>query len=566
MLKPKQEDKKLEAEDLIKQQLRRLKKYYYSNTNTVPPTELLSTYLQEIEKGGEKQRGLIQKLKAQLKNNEFKEYLGFGTLLGCCTKKTPCPELTDDQLHTIILTRLALKDKEGKLLNTTGECPSCGVKLTMFKKAKIQRLSTWNLVNFNLTHCKSLMNNDISNFTILCNGCVALCELCYYDKGIFQKYIDILFNRKSLTSQANYYFQVSGIPDDGKKAKIKMPTFKKCPGLKKDRQWLLQSGLCVYKLTNQLFQELKSDESRNNFLNMQHRENILDASLSKILVKEDIVEDKSKKEPSPISKMELYRNRPNYVVFGIPIDPKQRTNKFNLLGVVINDSMELDKKPEKVEKKKVDDSDEDVDEDEDVPINDTYLFTNQVLKKLSMKFPYEDFLRWGLDQFRIIIPKFTFENEEKPKGWSQDEQKILQQFKTLNNETTALNLKLKTLREETKAKNKDKTKLLNNLRSKLIDLVDKNNKSDAVLKQLQLVPEVKTRSVSRFKISKEYIGKNLPDLLLESGVIKTRTKDIDEACIAIASSLFDSIPSRKQTTFSLKIYDEKEEKKSKTKK
>lgn len=625
-------NQRVKQEEIIKlkKETRNLQPYYEVNRALS-----LTPYLTDLQNGGLQARRLFSKLASDLKLEAFQKHLGLERLKSCGCGKNPCSMLTPDDLQKLIERDCRSKDKD-----SIGECPSCGIELTMWEETKSsgrgrtnivgQAISCWTIGTFTTGLCKTPLR--IEDYRIICNGCNNLLELCYHDRTTFNRYRNHIFhnNDNHLDSHAIYFPKIEDVDEKGRFIKLKIA------GIQKDKvtQWLKQEGFCCYRLPNNLAKEYQTDEGRRQFIKKYHREN-LECLEGKHLPSNDpsIEEKKARRGKSTIvtasaaviaarkrkltatskSKVQvlesdLYKNQGNYVIFKVPIDPRSRlSNHLSSLAVsrrldevnceqdYLNGYSNKKKKStvtttststststltsnvkNKRQKLTNDDDDGEIDDLTDdakellkdkesttAADNKEVLYTNKVLNFLSRRFPYEEFLRWGLDRFRMVTPKFWNKpsSSDESNQINEDERKILSDIaqtakKIMDNEVKIAELKLADSIDK-----KHKEELTSQLKSKLVNIFDSSDEADSKhLSKCGLVACMKEVKVNGggTRMTKEAAVLRLPELLTRYGLANNVSIDeLKKRSAAIVDQLYTTGPTIKEKKLCLEIIEEK---------
>jgi hypothetical protein len=536
-----------------------MRKYYPKAT----PENQLSRYFDLLESKDEHvSRSLLIKLANQYRAEQFKIDMGLKRNVKCqnCTSKDPCDILSYDDIHSLLISSCNVK-------SNCGMCKSCGIELTMWDESRDKQLiSSWNICTFDINSCKT--KEGLGQLRIFCRGCCAFAELCYYDFSIMNYYRRIVFHMTGNESPGYYFPKVESI--DEKDRSVVMAPNKKCFGTKVQimKHWPRQEGFVVYELPQDLEAQILKDTERKDLINSldfandetnfskYYGDGDLDIKLptkvvrinpnAPVAAKKRKLPDEKKKKSKVTDAAELFRNQSKYVVFKIPIDPRKSMKKKSLSALAVTP---MDRK------------------DEMKPGNS--LFTTRLLAALEERFDYEEFIRWGLDYFRVVTPHFipkkvSEQDDMHVKKFNESDQKALQEIKGISIRSKARDKQVKALKSEIKQYDVQKNNLVSTMRSKIISLIESNDSMEVLTNQ-NLVATMAERKADRVNLKKEYVASRLPFLLMKYGLVsEDEKKEADDKCAQIAEDLFDSAKiTSKKTTFSLKYVDPEEEQKKK---
>lgn len=533
------------------------------------------------------QQALVAKIVNQLRNPQFKMDMGM-----VASKKCPCFKKDEDQKCKTIdqndivnLIRKYCLPEEKEREWTTGLCQSCGIELTMWdERRQVQRISSFNICAFDVNTC--INKETIPNLRIYCRGCSVFAELCYYDWSTMNYYRGMVFHMKGDQSPG-YYFPnidvidekhrsvaISANRDIGDRAAI-------------SRQWRAQEGFVTYSLPKRLELELLKDGDRKVKIKAANNPNIDaytsayyeegDPDIKKIKsvlpTKEFGVDGGLVQGRAPAKKRKLGESKmakaraeakakaiaeasvatklcsmdDKFVVFKIPIDPRKSMKKRSLSALTLTTM------------------------DRNQPLEEgNCLLTTRLLAGLEERFDYEEFLRWGLDCFRVVTPLFlpqkaTMHCELK---WTEEDKKKIEEISKISASVKKKADDIKKLNAEIKNFENSKNEYVKDLRSKIISLVDSNEDLELLSKH-NLVPTMSERKQARTNLKPDLVLNQLPHLLSAHGLLVDGIdpSTLSEKCKMITDNLFDSAKAPpKKSTFSLKYFNKVEEKEKKEEK
>lgn len=638
----KERENKEEVKDKkeVIQMHKKLKTYY------PPPSDDLSLKLllqlrNDDESTPTERNTFRNRIAENLKNDEFKNYLNLNFLAKCaitnCKKKTPCKLIDADFINQYLISpicdscgiEMTMWDQNKQIQNIScwnicawnSDC--CKTKVIGDLELK-KKISTNTIdkddstdTNINSFDTKIQLAKVKKMYGFYCNGCTTLAEFCYFDRGVMNHYRFQLFYRsmEECKSKGYYYPRINNIfnVDSGPKYfdVAEMRTF---GGGRTNlsKQWEKQKGFVTYKLPQGLAIEHQKDDDRYNFIQKFNAKNeewyngkYIDPSDPDIKEKTSTTTKKKpatittsggkkKKIATPAKKKlkvdsnnknnskesildptEYYdhRNNRDYVNFKIPIDPRKSLKKkkhLSTLSLTVADRNMGDL----------------LISDSEIEMKDNYLFTTKLLLQMESRFEFEDFLRWGLDTFRIVTPNFEpirSNQSESTHKMNDEDLKSLADIKSLYETTKEMEKKISSTREDISMTNKTREKIVESIRTKIIGSWE-SPESQRILENYNLVAKMNERKVSKVKMSKEFIISKLSSLLMkyttvcssldkngddedhdeddhdqdnedQDDKIEKNKKLFEKECIDVVNRLFQLAPVTKLTSFSLKYID-----------
>jgi hypothetical protein len=580
------------------------KKYYPKDR----PENYLSHYLELAKSNENNQRQLLIGTIAQnLKNSQFLQDMGIIPNKLChCHKngaENKCRSIDQNDVVSLIKKYAYTEEKDREWEN--GICKSCGIAMTMWNPAaKTQRISCFQICAFDVNTC--LNKQSIPQLRIYCRGCCVIAESCHFDYNSMNYYRQILF-RMTGDQSPGYYFPTIDIIDE-KQRSVAIPANKNVGDrVTISRIWRAQEGFVTYSLPRNLEIELLKDDERKgkilkyNFSNVETNNSEyygsndpdikriksvitagatvapwppaletlndgLSSSSSSISdaggqgsggtptvapVRKKRVESKVGKARSEakarlleeaMAPIKLYSTDDKFISFKIPIDPRKSVKKTSLSAMTLT---ALDRNL--------------------VAEGSNCLFSTQLMSTLEGRFDYEEFLRWGLDCFRQVTPIFLPQksNHYSEDKWNDEDKKKIEDIGRISIAIKKKAEEIKKLKGDIKDFEVEKKEQIKGMRSKIISLVD-SNESLELLSKHNLVAAMKERKPTKVNLKPDFVLNYLPHLLTAHKLVSPDISSdlISQKCKQITDALFDTMkgPQKKKTTFTLKYFNEAEEK------
>lgn len=549
-------------------------KYYQSEESNT-----LQYYLNAYSVANSHDSILKTKIYSLMANENFKQGMGLARHPRCknCTKDDPCPLLGENNVYDLIIEQYYIGKKDSIIF---GKCNSCMVPLTMFdesKKISEQKISTWVITSG--TACKTIKFLD--KLRIFCRGCATLLELCYQDIKLFNHYRKVLFHGTGPASPGYYFPSLTSIDEKNRNVAIKSRM--SLGGAKNTiNLWKSQDGFPVYKVFDEsLKNELLKDTERRDIIAMNNDANpqtktsayygsdpdikyplrtckISTEPGSTITIEElesknkkrkplKATSSRAKKSSAKEIKIPQYTLELDYIVFKIPMDPRKSMNK-NLSAIHLST----------------------IDTDSKMGITNCVMTTN-LLNKLQKRFVYEDFLRWGLDCFRTITPRFEPKKTllDKDLELSEEDYKELKnmskRFETIKEKEKSISV----IKDDIKLIDRENKSIIDRLNSKLINMTETG--TDSKLKDFNLVAKISSRSTGSRMPKKLQVGlqNTLPGLITKYilGKEPDDQKAFSEKCQLIYQEFLDKYTVQEKTgIFTVTYVDPNVERKSKRRK
>ena len=575
----------------------------------------LSHYLDLAKNGVDKntRQTLLGTIAINLKNSRFLNDMGLVPNKNCSCHKLDvdhkCGLIGQNDVFDLIQKHTSSDEKGREWEN--GICKSCGIEMTMWNAAsEVQKISSFQICAFDVNTC--LTRATLPNLRIYCRACCAIAEACHYDHKMMNYHRQIMFHMTGDISPG-YYFPTIDIIDE-KQRSVAIPSNRMVGDRHVISQmWNAQNGFVTFRLPKELELKMGQDAERKDKIMKYNCRNVhantseyfgdndpdikriksvvgvavdpippkasgdvdgLSSSSSssssfssslalgglgavaapkrgrKVAGGESkrsraVAEAKAKLLAESYVHIEPYEGDDRFIVFKIPIDPRKSVKKKSLSAMTIT---ALDK---------------------NLPAEDgNCLFSTRLISWLEEKFEYREFLCWFVDCARQVTPEFFPQKSSSysDEKWDDEDKERIEEIGKISLVVKGKADEIKKLKTEIAACEAEKKERIKGMRSKIIALVDSNESLDLLTKH-NLVATMSERKATRPNLKPDFLLNRLPQLLLAHKLISSETSQatISEKCKQITDSLFDSskIPQKKKTTFTLKYYNEQDEKNKK---